>query len=49
LALNVEVPKIVYYASAGVRYYLTPNWGIYGEFGYSNVHLLHLGTTYRLD
>ncbi len=49
LALNVEVPKIVYYAAAGARYYITPNWGIFGEFGYSNVHLLHLGATYRLD
>ncbi len=49
LALNVEVPKIIYYASAGARFYITPKWGIFGEFGYSNVHLLHLGATHRLD
>ncbi len=45
---EVTVPKIVYYASAGVRYYFTPQLGLYGEFGYGNTHLLQLGATYRL-
>lgn len=45
---EVTVPKIVYFASAGVRYYFTPQFGIYGEYGYGNTHLLQLGATYRL-
>lgn len=45
---EVTVPKIVYFASAGVRYYITPKIGLYGEYGYGNTHLLQLGATYRL-
>ncbi len=42
-----EVPSIVYFASAGMRYYITPRWALYGEFGYGNVHLVQAGVTYR--
>lgn len=45
---EVTVPKIVYYASAGVRYFITPQIGLYGEFGYGNTHLLQIGATYRI-
>lgn len=45
---EVTVPTIVYFASAGVRYFITPQIGLYGEFGYGNSHLLQLGATYRL-
>ncbi len=43
-----DVPNIIYFASAGMRYYITPQWAIYGEFGYGNVHLMQLGLTYRI-
>ncbi len=43
-----DVPSIVYFASAGMRYFITPQWALYGEFGYGNVHLMQLGLTYRL-
>jgi len=44
---SVEVPKFMYYINAGARYYLSSNLGIYGEFGYGNIHLAKLGFTYR--
>jgi len=44
---SVEVPKFIYFINAGARYYLQPNIGIYGEFGYGNVHLAKLGLTFR--
>ena len=45
---EVNVPRVVYYASVGIRYYIKPQLGIYGEFGYGNTHLLQLGASYRL-
>ncbi len=45
---EVTVPTVVYFASAGVRYFFTPQIALYGEFGYGNSHLLQLGATYRL-
>jgi len=48
LGLDAEVPSFVYYASAGGRLYLTNKLGIYGEYGYGNVHLLKVGLTYKL-
>lgn len=45
---SVDVPQFAYFINAGIRYYLTPNIGIYGEFGYGNVHLAKLGLTFRL-
>ncbi len=44
---EVNIPSIVYYISAGARYFITPQIGLFGEFGYGNTHLLQLGTTYR--
>lgn len=46
---ETEIPSFIYYASLGARYYLSEKWGIYGEFGYGNVHLFHLGITYRIS
>ncbi len=48
LGLNVEVPDFIYYGSVGARYYLTPQIGIYGEFGQGNVHTLKLGLSLKL-
>lgn len=48
LGLNTEIPSVIYYASAGARFYVTPLIGIYGEYGYGNVHLLKLGLSYKL-
>jgi len=45
--VQTEIPEFVYYVNFGIRYYFTPNIGIYGEGGYSNVHLLQLGASYR--
>lgn len=44
---NTNVPTFIYYVSAGARYFFTPNIAAFGEFGYSNVHLLHIGASYR--
>lgn len=44
---SVEIPKFMYYVNAGARYYINSNMGIYGEFGYGNIHLAKLGLTYR--
>lgn len=47
VSINTEVPKIIYFGVVGARYYVTPEIAVYGEFGYSNVHLLQLGASYR--
>lgn len=44
---EVSIPTIVYYVSAGARYFIIPNIAVFGEFGYGNTHLLQLGLTYR--
>jgi len=44
---SVEIPKFMYFVNAGARYYLNQNIGIYGEFGYGNIHLARVGLTYR--
>jgi len=44
---NTNVPTFVYYVSAGARYYFSPKLAGFGELGYSNVHLLQLGLSYR--
>jgi len=44
---SVNVPKFVYYVNAGARIYVNKNIGVYGEFGYGNIHLGKLGLTYR--
>lgn len=44
---DVNIPTFVYYINAGARYYINAKIGIYGEFGYGNIHLGKLGATYR--
>ena len=46
--ISDNLPTFIYKASVGARYYLNNNWGIYGEFGWSNTHLVRLGCTYRI-
>ncbi len=45
---GVNIPTFVYYVSVGGRYFLSEKFAIFGEGGYSNVHLVQLGLTYRL-
>lgn len=45
---EVSIPSLVYYASAGARYFFTPQIAAYGEFGYGNTHLFQFGATFRL-
>lgn len=45
--INVNVPTFIYHGSVGVRYYLSPQIALYGEYGVGNVHTLRLGGTYR--
>lgn len=44
---EVNVPTFVYYVSVGGRYFINENWAIFGEGGFSNVHLVQAGITYR--
>jgi len=48
LGLGVEIPKVVYYASVGARYFITEKFALFGEYGVGNVHLLKLGLTAKL-
>jgi len=43
-----KVPTFVYYVTVGGRYYLNEQWAIFGEAGFSNVHLAQLGVSYKL-
>jgi len=45
LKLNVGVPTIVYFTSAGVRYAFSNKYAMFGEIGYGNSHLVTLGLT----
>jgi len=47
--IGAQVPQLEYFAGAGVRYYFTPNFAIYGEAGNSILSPLHivLGATAR--
>jgi len=47
---RIKAPTFEYYVSTGARLYATPNWGFYGEVGYSVLRPFHinLGCTYRL-
>jgi len=47
LGLNTDVPTVIYYGGVGARYFLTDSIGMWGEFGYGNVHLFSLGLSYR--
>lgn len=44
---DVNVPTFIYYISVGGRYFINENWAIFGEGGFSNVHLVQAGVTYR--
>ena len=44
---EVKVPTFVYYVTIGGRYFISENFAIFGEGGYSNVHLVQAGLTYR--
>ena len=44
---GVNVPSFVYYVTLGGRYFISENFAIFGEGGYSNVHLVQAGLTYR--
>lgn len=48
IGVESDVPSFVYYANAGLRFYVTEKIGLYGEYGYGNSHLLNIGATYRL-
>jgi len=48
LGLGIEVPDLIYFGAVGARYYLTPQIGIYGEFGQGNVHTVKLGLSFKL-
>lgn len=48
LGLGVQVPSFVYYTSLGIRYFINEKWGIYGELGYGNSHLIKLGINFRI-
>lgn len=41
-------PKFIYNTSAGARYYITPQIGIYGEVGYGSLTIVNMGITYRI-
>lgn len=43
-----NLPTFIYKVSAGGKYYINNKWGIYGEFGWANTHLIRLGITHRL-
>jgi len=44
---EVNVPTFIYYVTVGGRYFFNENWAIFGEGGFSNVHLAQAGVTYR--
>lgn len=44
---DVNVPTFIYYVSVGGRYFINENWAIFGEGGFSNVHLVQAGASYR--
>ncbi len=43
-----NLPNFIYNTSAGLRYFIKPNVGIYGELGYGSLTVLNLGLTYRI-
>lgn len=45
--LGVKIPNVVYYTGVGARYFVSPNFAIYGEAGYGNSHLFNLGLSYK--
>lgn len=47
LNIMTEIPSFVYAASIGARYYPTPQYAVFGEYGAGRVHTLRLGASYR--
>lgn len=46
--ISTNVPTLLYYGSAGMKYYVTEKIGIGGEIGYGNTHILLLSASYRI-
>ena len=47
--LGINVPRVVYFTSIGVRYFLNEKIGLYSEVGYGNSHILNIGVSYRIQ
>ena len=45
---NINLPTFVYFTSVGLRYYINPKLGIYGEIGYGNISNFNAGLTVRI-
>lgn len=43
-----KVPTFVYYLTVGGRYFINDRWAVFGEGGFSNVHLVQVGVSYKL-
>jgi len=48
VGLGINVPRVVYFTSVGLRYFAKENIGIFGEVGYGNSHIINLGVSYKL-
>lgn len=46
--LGINVPRVVYFTSVGLRYFLNETIGVYGEVGYGNSHIINIGMSYKL-
>lgn len=49
VGLGINVPRVVYFTSIGMRYFIKENLGLYGEVGYGNSHILNIGISYRIQ
>lgn len=47
--LGVRVPNVVYFTGVGARYFVKPQIALYGEAGYGNSHIIHVGLSYKLS
>lgn len=48
VGLGINVPRVVYFTSVGLRHFVNEQIGIYGEVGYGNSHILNVGVSYKL-
>lgn len=46
--LGINVPRIIYFTSIGIRYFFKERIGIYSEVGYGNSHILNIGISLKL-
>lgn len=46
--ISDNLPTFIYKVNGGARYFFSPGWAIFGELGWSNTHILRIGTTYRI-